>query len=150
MGQSLVQNYLHIVFSTKHREPFIKKQFAQKLNKYIAVVSADLGSPALAVGGHVDHIHILVRLSQKMALMEYLQKIKSNSSRWMKTIDYSLENFRWQDGYAAFSVCEAGLENVKKYVLNQEEHHAKQGYREEITSLLEDHGVEYDERYFWD
>ncbi|MFT5904163.1 MAG: putative transposase [Flammeovirgaceae bacterium] len=150
MGQSLVQNYLHIVFSTKHREPFIKKQFVQKLNKYIAVVSADLGSPALAVGGHVDHIHILVRLSQKMVLMEYLQKIKSNSSRWLKALDFSMENFRWQDGYSAFSVSESSLGNVKKYVLNQEEHHATQGYREEIISLLEDNGIEYDERYFWD
>jgi REP element-mobilizing transposase RayT len=150
MGQSLAQNYLHIVFSTKHRKPWIRKPFTESLNKYLAVVCKDKDSPSLAVGSHLDHVHILCRLSPKIALSDFVQKIKSNSSRWMKTLDSSLTDFSWQDGYAAFSISTRAVESVREYILNQEEHHGHQDYRVEILSLLKEHDVEYDERYFWD
>jgi REP element-mobilizing transposase RayT len=150
MGQSLVQNYLHTVFSTKHRKPWLKKPFDQSLEKYVAVVCNDQKSPALAVGVHLDHIHILCRLSPTISLSEFMQKVKSNSSRWIKDLDSSLEDFAWQDGYAAFSVSTGSIDVVRAYILNQGEHHKMVDYRTEIISLLEEHEIEYDDRYFWD
>lgn len=150
MGQSLAQNYLHIVFSTKHRKPLIRKPFTESLNKYLAVVCKDKDSTSLAVGSHLDHVHILCRLSPKIALSDFMQKIKSNSSRWMKTLDSSLADFSWQDGYAAFSVSSGAVDSVRDYIGNQYEHHKQQNYRVEVLLLLKEHDVEYDERYFWD
>lgn len=150
MGQSLAQNYLHIVFSTKHRKPWIQKPFMDPLNKYLVVVCKDKESPSVAVGSHLNHVHVLCRLSPKIALSDFMQKIKSNSLRWMKTLDSSLSDFSWQNGYAACSVSARAVDTVKAYIFNQEVHHGRQDYRVEILSLLKEHDVEYDERYFWD
>ena len=98
MGQSLVKNYIHIVFSTKYREPLIKPPYEYELHSYIATICSELESSALIIGGYTDHIHILCMLSKKIALMTLLQKIKASSSKWMKTNGDSLENFflaRW-------------------------------------------------------
>jgi len=150
MGQSLAQNYLHIIFSTKHRKPLIRKPFEESLHKYLSVVCRDKKSPSLAVGSHLDHVHILCRLSQTIALSDFMQKIKSNSSRWMKDLDSSFDDFAWQDGYAAFSVSSGAVESVRGYILNQEQQHKREDYRTEIISLLKEHEIEYDDRYFWD
>lgn len=104
MGQSLVQNYIHIVFSTKYREELIFPPYEQELYAYIGSVCKGLDCPVLTVGGYTDHIHILCLLSRKIALMTLVQKVKAHSSKWLKTKDNSLANFFWQDGYGAFSV----------------------------------------------
>lgn len=150
MGQSISQVYLHIVFSTKHRKPMIHQPYELNLHKYITTLSLDFESPVIAIDGYVDHIHMLTRLSQKIALSEYLQKIKSNSSRIMKTLDSSLSNFAWQDGYASMSISQSHVDRVKNYINNQKDHHSKIDYREEMERLLKEHKIEYDDRYFWD
>jgi len=150
MGQSLVKNYVHIVFSTKHREPLIFPPYEKELHAYIGGVCNHLECPALIVGGYTDHIHILCLLSKKIALMTLVQKVKANSSRWYKTKDASLENFFWQDGYGAFSVNSAGVNAVIKYIKNQKQHHQKNDFQNEYRSLLEKHEVKYNEKYVWD
>ncbi len=150
MGQSLVENYVHLVFSTKHRENLILKPRDKDLFRYIAVVSKSLECPAVAVGGYLDHIHILCRLSTKLALMTYVQKVKANSSRWYKTLDSSLQHFYWQDGYAAFSVSKKEVPRVVHYIQNQENHHKSKGYKKEILAMLKEKGMDYNEQYLWD
>jgi putative transposase len=150
VGQSLVQNYIHIVFSTKDRVALIKPQYEEKLYAYLSGICKTLGSPAQTIGGHHAHIHILCRLSKNSSLVELIQKIKGSSSKWMKTEDASLSSFYWQDGYGAFSVNPKGVDRVIKCIGNQHEHHCKRSFQEEYRALLEEFEVEYDERYVWD
>lgn len=149
MGQSLVKNYVHIVFSTKYRNAMIYPPYEKELHSYIAGICKELGSPALIVGGYIDHIHILCMLSQKIPLMNLVQKVKAHSSKWMKTKDERLASFFWQGGYGAFSVNPSQIDKVVDYIKNQHEHHRKKGYKQEFRSFLKKYNVEYDEEYLW-
>ena len=104
MGQSLVKNYMHIVFSTKHREELIHPPYKEKIHAYLGGICKQQNCQPLIIGGYKDHIHILCRLSQNIKLAKLIEQVKSHSSRWIKTLDPSLSNFYWQDGYGAFSV----------------------------------------------
>ena len=95
MGQSFVINYIHIVFSTKYRQKLIYPSYEKELHNYISGICRNMECLPLAVGGYTDHIHILCMLSKKIALMELVEKVKSHSSKWMKTKDESLKNFYW-------------------------------------------------------
>ena len=149
MGQSLVKNYVHIVFSTKYREPLIYPPLECELHSYIAGTCNKLECYSLAVGGYTDHIHILCMLSKKIALMNLVERVKSHSSKWIKTKDEHLKNFYWQDGYGAFSVNSRGLDRVKDYINKQHKHHSEKSFKKEYIRLLEEHSVVYDERYVW-
>jgi putative transposase len=96
MGQSLVKNYLHIVFSTKHRQPLIHPPIEAELHKYLGGICSNLECHPVMIGGYTDHVHILCTLSKKLALVKLLEEIKSHSSKWIKTKDQSLSNFYWQ------------------------------------------------------
>ncbi len=149
MGQTLVQNYLHIVFSTKNREPLISPAIENDLHAYLGGISNNLGCPPLKVGGYTDHIHILTALSKHMALKDLLMELKSASSNWIKTVDRKYKNFYWQDGYGAFSVNLKDLDSVISYIANQHEHHRKKTFQEEFLEFLKLNKMEYDERYLW-
>lgn len=112
MGQSLVQNYIHIVFSTKYRQPLIHPPVEAELHSYLGGVCNNLGCQSIIVGGYTDHIHILCRLSTKIALMKMLEEVKSHSSKWIKTKGEDYGNFYWQDGYGAFSVNPSQIDAV--------------------------------------
>ena len=150
MGQSLVQNYLHIIFSTKYRQPLIKPPVEEELHKYLGAICNRMGCQSTKVGGYVDHVHILCKLSQKITLMKLLEKLKSHSSKWIKTKGKGYENFYWQNGYGAFSVNPRQVDNVIAYIANQHEHHKKRSFKNEFTEFLEKFNVEYDEKYVWD
>lgn len=120
MPQSLVKNYIHIVFSTKHRENFIDDEIEKELFPYIAVLCKDFESPALQIGGTDDHIHILCVLSRKIALMKLVQEIKAHSSKWIKTKGSKYEFFFWQNGYGAFSVGKNEINRVIDYIKKPE------------------------------
>lgn len=150
MGQSLVKNYVHIVFSTKHRAHLIKEPVQSELYSYIGGICNNLECTPIKIGGYSDHVHVLCMLSKKIALMKLLEEIKSHSSKWIKTKDESLKNFYWQNGYGAFSVNPAQVDVVSAYIANQEEHHRKKNFQEEYKAFLEEYEAEYDERYVWD
>tara|TARA_R110002072_G_scaffold22432_5_gene78748 strand:+ start:3887 stop:4339 length:453 start_codon:yes stop_codon:yes gene_type:complete len=150
MGQSLVQNYIHIVFSTKNRQPLIHPPVENELHAYLGGICNRLESQSIIVGGYTDHIHILCKLSKKIALMTLIEKIKSNSSKWIKSKGIGYEDFYWQDGYGAFSVNPSEVDTVIKYIANQHEHHRKKTFQEEYRAFLKKYNVAYDERYVWD
>ncbi len=150
MGQSLVKNYIHIVFSTKHREALIHPPYENELYSYLGGICKNLECYPIKIGGYSNHVHILCMLSKKIALMKLLEELKSHSSKWMKTKDESLKNFYWQDGYGAFSVNPAEVETVAAYIANQHEHHSKKTFQDEYRLFLKKYNVDYDERYVWD
>jgi putative transposase len=150
MGQSLVKNYIHLVFSTKHRALLILPAHEDELYKYLGGICNHLECPAIQVGGYLDHVHILCRLSQKISLAKLMEEVKGHSSKWFKTKDAALRNFYWQDEYGAFSVNPDGVDRVSAYIANQHTHHSKLGFQEEFLAMLKRYQVEYDERYIWD
>ncbi|MEA5140621.1 IS200/IS605 family transposase [Arcicella rigui] len=150
MGQSLVKNYIHIVFSTKYRQPLIHPPYENELHHYLGGICKKLDCQPIIVGGYTDHIHILCMLSKKIALMKLVEELKSHASKWMKTKDESLKNFYWQNGYGAFSVNPSQIDVVVQYIKNQHEHHRKKTFQDEYRAFLKKYKVEFDERYVWE
>lgn len=150
MGQSLVKNYIHIIFSTKHREPFIHQSVENELYRYIGGICKEMECPPIKVGGYTDHVHLLCMLSKKIALMKLLEEVKSHSSKWIKTKSAEFKNFYWQNGYGAFSVNPSEVDTVIAYIENQKEHHRKKTFQDEYRAFLKKYKVEYDEQYIWD
>jgi len=131
--QSLAQVFLHTVFATKDREPTIIEPAPARLHAYLADVLAELGCPSLAVGGIDDHVHILHALGRTRSIAWVMEKLKSNSSRWMK--QQGAVDFWWQPDYAAFSVGRAELERVQRCIHRQRQHHRERGLEEELRVL---------------
>jgi REP element-mobilizing transposase RayT len=150
MSQSLVKNCVHIVFSTKYRQPLIHPPVEDELHRYLADICKNLDSPAIAIAGFTDHVHILCMLSKKMALAKLVEEVKSNSSKWIKTKSKTTADFYWQTGYGAFSVNPAKTGVVIDYIENQHAHHSNKNFQDEYRAILKEHKVEYDERYVWD
>ena len=150
MAQSLSKVYVHIIFSTKHRAPLIDDQVEEKLFAYLGGICKGLECNPVQVGGYKNHVHILCLLSKKVAQMKLLEEIKKQSSKWIKTIGEKYSGFYWQDGYGIFSVNPAEVDKVKAYIKNQKTHHEKKTFKDEFRVLLNEHNIEYDERYVWD
>lgn len=150
MGQSLAQNYVHIVFSTKYRRPLISPEIESELHHYLGGICNRLECQAIKIGGYTDHIHILCMLSKKLTLAKLVEEIKSHSSKWIKTKGDAYRDFYWQNGYGAFSVSYYHTEKIISYIANQHAHHKKKDFPNEYLDLLKKHKTEYDERYLWD
>ena len=145
MPGTYTQILLHIVFSTKHREPLITDAIRERLYGYIGgIVRAEQGA-LHAIGGVEDHVHLLVRWRADEAISDLMRTLKSRSTKWVKS-EFGSE-FAWQEGYAAFSVSKSQEDVVCGYIAKQEEHHREVGFREELIKLLDAHGIEYDARW---
>ncbi len=151
MPQSLANVLLHIVFSTKNREPFLQaKAHRQALCGYVVGTLRNLRCPSLIVEAMTDHIHILCNLARTVSIAKLLEEIKTDSSSWVKKLDPALAAFYWQNGYGAFSVSQMNAGVVRAYIANQEEHHRTRSSQDEYRELLTLHGIAFDERYVWD
>lgn len=121
------------------------------MHRYIATLCRDLNSTCHKVGGVSDHVHIVTSLPRTLSQSQLLEDIKKKSSKWIKEIDPAkYGKFSWQAGYGAFSVSRSSLDDVVKYVANQEKHHEQLSFQDEYRAFLEKHKAEYDERYIWD
>jgi putative transposase len=150
MPQSLASILVHLVFSTKHRQPFITPEIEPELHSYMAAILRELESPSLTINGTADHVHVLFRLGRKIALCDVVEEVKKRSSKWIKTKGEAFRTFQWQGGYGAFSIGESGVEDVRRYIARQKEHHRMKSFQDEFRAFLEKYHVEYDERYVWD
>lgn len=148
MPQSLARNSIHLVFSTKNREPLIEPALNPKLFAYLAGTLNDIKCPALTVGGVADHVHILFVLARTVSLSEAVETVKKSSSKWMK--QNGVPKFFWQSGYGAFSVSASKEAEVTGYIEKQAEKHRRRTYQDEVRELLRRHRMEWDERYVWD
>jgi putative transposase len=152
MSQSLAKVIVHIVYSTKNRGPWFKDPgLRTELHAYNAtVLQNEADSPALLINGTEDHIHILCQLSRKLPIMTVIKASKTETSKWIKKRAPELKPFQWQSGYGIFSVSESNVEQVKRYIANQEQHHEKMTFQDEFREICSRHGIEIDERYVWD
>jgi putative transposase len=151
MPQSLSQINLHIVFSTKNRQPYLHDPALRlELFNYLGGICRNLDCPSLIIGGVEDHVHIACRLSRTQAVSDLVRELKRESSKWLKTKSVDLADFHWQDGYGVFSVSPKLLPTLRDYIAGQEEHHKKETFQDEVRRMLKQYGVEFDERYVWD
>jgi putative transposase len=150
MSQSLANNLIHLVFSTKHRELWLNDAVRPALHAYLATVFKNLKCPVLILNSVEDHIHILFFLHRTVALATVVEDAKKSSSKWIKTQSAELASFAWQGGYGAFSVSESNVATVKQYIACQAEHHRKISFQDEFRAFLIKHKLEFDERYLWD
>ena len=149
MGQSLSQMYIHLVFSTKGRYPFINEEIEPAFHGYMAGILKNLGSPALKINSVPDHIHILFRLSKNYALAKVVEEVKKQSSKWMKA--KGVKGFTWQIGYGAFSVSSYKVDVVTNYIIRQKEHHKIRTLKDEVEKFVKEYDIEeYDAKYFWE
>ena len=143
--------YIHLVFSTKNRKPFLSdRALRNDMHAYLAGSLKKTKCVPVQVGGPEDHIHALFELTRVLDIAELTREIKRASSVWAKEKSPTWRDFEWQSGYAAFSVSHSLTPKVKKYIETQEEHHKKSSYQDEFISLLKHHNITYDERYLWD
>jgi REP element-mobilizing transposase RayT len=151
MPQSLAQIYLHIVFSTKDRTPFLHNpDVLKRVHEYLGGICRNLDSPSITIGGVADHVHVLCRLSKTVALADFIRELKSDSSKQIKTMSEELDAFHWQNGYGAFSIGPTHVDPLVHYIATQEQHHRRESFQDEFRRLLRKYGIEYDERYVWD
>jgi putative transposase len=149
MGHSYTSCLFHCVFSTKNREPLIDEKIRERLWPFIGGIAREHGMRALEVGGVSDHTHMLLSLPATLPIARAMQLIKSGSSRFVKETFAHCRGFAWQEGYGAFSVSVSVRERTIAYIRNQEKHHKRRTFQEEVLEFLEAHGIEYDPRYLW-
>ena len=147
MSESYTNLLYHIIFSTKDRRPLITDSYQSRLYDYIGGTIRNLGGISLELNGTEDHVHLLAKLRPDTALSDVLRDLKANASGWMHDVFPELKAFSWQRGYGAFTVSQSNVEEVRRYIAHQKEHHMKTSFRDESIQFLKANGIEYDERY---
>ncbi len=150
MPQSLSRVLVHLVFSTKNREPVLTPAIQSELHPYLAGTLDNIDCPSLQFGGVEDHVHLFFGLSRTRTMAEVVETVKTSSSKWIKTKGPEFNGFHWQSGYGVFSVSQSDADAVVAYIINQAQHHRKMTFQDEYRKLLERYKVTFDEKYVWD
>ena len=151
MPQSLAQVWIHLVFSTKERRPFLKlESLRTEMFKMLAHQVKDQGCISASVSGHIDHVHLLIGLSRTITIAKLVEEIKKESSKWTKSHPQGVQSFQWQAGYGVFSVSHSMLSKVDEYIRTQDSRHANRTFQDEFRLMCGKHGIAIDERYVWD
>jgi REP element-mobilizing transposase RayT len=150
MPQSLARILVHLIFSTKNREPSLSPDLQAELHPYLASVLDHDGCPALKVGGVEDHVHLLFGLPRTLTIAQVVENVKTSSSKWIKTQGAPLAHFYWQAGYGAFSVSQSNAAAVIQYIEGQAEHHRRETFQDEFRKILRRYQVSFDEKHVWD
>jgi REP element-mobilizing transposase RayT len=147
MAHTYTNILIHALFSTKDRQPWLDPGIREEVFCYLGGTLNELRGQSLLVNGPPDHVHMLLVQPRTLSIATVMEKVKANSSGWVKERWPDRHYFAWQTGYAAFSVSKSHVEQVKRYISNQEEHHRKVSFQEEVLTFLKKQGVEYDPRY---
>ena len=145
VGSTYFSLHYHLVFSTKERRPFIRTEWLPRMHSYLGGIIRGMNGVAEIVGGVSDHVHLLVSLRPVHCIADVMRDMKKESSTWAKNNFNAL--FEWQEGYSAFTVSPSATDSVKRYIANQEVHHAKFSFVDELKQVLASAGIEYDEKY---
>jgi REP-associated tyrosine transposase len=147
MPETFTCLHYHLVFATKNRGRSIAPAIKSRLHEYLGGVVRGANGTPIQIGGTDDHVHLLVTLHQNIGLADFMRELKAASSGWVNATFPDAGEFRWQRGYGAFTVSHSAVDSVKLYIANQEEHHRKMSFGEELRALLMRHEIEFEERY---
>ncbi|MDP2161741.1 MAG: IS200/IS605 family transposase [Flavobacterium sp.] len=138
---SWVRIYVHMVFTTKNREPFLYSlALRKKVFKHIKKNAEEKGIWLDCVNGYHDHVHCLISLGKEQSISKIAQLIKGESSYWINQNKLKEGQFLWQDDYWAMGVGENAIQSVRNYIHNQEEHHSKESFSDEIDTFMKKYG----------
>ncbi len=147
MANSYLKVYIHYVFSTKNREPWISPSIEKQLWAYMANVAKEINVDPIIINGITDHVHLLASLPSTITIADVMKKVKAVSSLWISRNFEDLEDFEWQVGYGAFSISHYDLKKTIRYIKHQKEHHQALSFEQEYVSLLKEHEIIYDKKY---
>ncbi len=139
---SFVKIWVHLVFATKNREPLLEKEFRYDIHKHIIENCAEKEIFLQSINGYTDHLHCLISLGKDQSIAKVSQLIKGESSFWINKNNLTSEKFSWQDDYFAVSVSESQVQAVINYIKNQEKHHSKKSFDEEVNEFMKRYGWE--------
>ena len=137
---SWVRIWVHIVFSTKNRAPFLEQNIRENVFQHIRKNAESKGIWLDSVNGYVDHVHCLVSLNKDQSISKVAQLLKGESSFWINKNKLTESKFAWQDDYWAASVSESQLKQTRSYIQTQESHHRKISFAEEVDEFLDKYG----------
>lgn len=137
-----IKIWIHAVWSTYNRNPFLEKDFRWAIFKHIKENSIKKGIYIDHINGYIDHVHCLISLGQDQNIATIMQLIKGESSYWINQQGFLKERFSWQDEYFAVSVGESQIDSVRKYIQNQEIHHSKVTFQQEYNEFINKYGFE--------
>lgn len=149
MPNTYSQIHIQFVFSVKYRHALIDKSWKEQLHKYITGIVQNHNHKMLCINSMPDHIHIFLGMRPHQSVSELAQKIKAESSKWIKEMNFCKEPFYWQEGYGAFSYSKSHTGAVIAYINNQEEHHKKETFLAEYRRLLSLFDIEWNEAYIF-
>jgi len=150
MANTYSQIYIQVVFAVSGRENLIGKEWKDELYKYITGIITNHGQKLLAINGISDHLHILLNIKPNIALSELVRDIKANSSKWINEKRFVRGKFQWQEGFGAFSYSISQLDEVIRYLQNQEIHHAEKSFKDEYLNYLRRFEVDFDPKYVFE
>jgi REP element-mobilizing transposase RayT len=149
MSNTYTQIHIHAIFAVQNRLSLISNSWKERLYQYITGIIQNQGHKLLAINGMPDHIHLLFGMRPSQSLSDLMKDVKGDSSLWINNNKFVKGKFSWQEGYGAFSYSKSQLSAVINYIENQELHHNKRSFIEEYSKILDDFGVEYDEKYIF-
>jgi putative transposase len=149
MANTYTQLYIHIVFAVEHRDRLIRSFFKDELMKYMTGIIQNKGNKLLAINTMPDHIHLFLGLNPKNAICDLVKNIKVSSTNFINEKNWLKGKFHWQEGYGAFSYSQSQIDNVVKYIINQEKHHKRISFREEYNKMLKAFNIKYGDAYLF-
>jgi putative transposase len=149
MANTYTQLHIQFVFAVKYRSALISKEWKNELHKYITGIIQQNDHKMLQINSMPDHIHIFIGMRPIQSVSSLMQNVKTESSKWIKDKKFCAVPFAWQEGYGAFSYSKSHVQNVIRYIQNQEVHHKKQTFLEEYRQFLKAFDIEYDEQYIF-
>ena len=142
--------YAHLVFTPRGRTSLLTDSIRENVHKYIYGIIIEKKCYPVAINGTKDHIHILVGFTPTIAISDLVRDIKRSSSIFINNNKKSFLKFNWQEGFGAFSIGFRDLDRVYNYILNQEEHHSKNSFKNEFISLLNEEMIDFNNDYLFD
>ncbi|MBK6263686.1 IS200/IS605 family transposase [Marivirga sp. S37H4] len=150
MANTYSQINIQCIFAVKGRKYLLTKEIRTELFRYMHGILKNDNAYPLAINGWKDHVHVFFELSPKMSIADHMMMLKSTSSKWLNDNYFNNREFRWQEGYGAFSYSKSQRSNVINYIKNQEEHHRTMSFKEEYLGFLEKFEVDYEEKYVFE
>ena len=150
MSQSLAKLYVHLDFSTKNRERILAEDDSRELHSYIGGTLKGMGCVPVEINSEPDHVHVLFLMGRSIGLSDIVGGLKKSATGWLRSRSPRYKSFHWQVGYGAFSVSQSAVDDVRKYISAQHEHHRVRTFQEEYLAMLRKYQVEYDAKYLWE
>jgi len=141
MPHSYNKIWIHTIWATKERQPFIQQRIESKIYDHMREQLIGSGCPVRIINGMPDHVHCLFLLNPQKSIAEVIKQVKGSTSHYVNEQNIIPKKFAWQTGYAAYSVSESVVEKVFEYIRNQKQHHSRKSFQQEFDEFIKIYGL---------